>query len=134
MSISKEKWEQIVKRMEALGIGGGDLVEKFLIGSGKGGQKLQKSATCVYLKHLPTGIEVKCQKGRLREDNRFFARRILCEKLEEKIFQEKSSRQKAIEKVRQQKRKKTARQKKKMLEEKQRRSEKKRLRQSPEEA
>ncbi|MEL7430964.1 MAG: peptide chain release factor-like protein [Chlamydiota bacterium] len=134
MSISKEKWEQIVKRMEALGIGGGDLVEKFLIGSGKGGQKLQKSATCVYLKHLPTGIEVKCQKVRLREDNRFFARRILCEKLEEKIFQEKSSRQKTIEKVRQQKRKKTARQKKKMLEEKQRRSEKKRLRQSPEEA
>ncbi|MFW3145132.1 peptide chain release factor-like protein, partial [Legionella pneumophila] len=48
-----------------------DLSEKFIIGSGKGGQKLHKTASTVYLKHLPTGMEIKCQESRSREDNRY---------------------------------------------------------------
>src|SRR5262245_2265140 len=54
-----------------------DLQEKFIVGSGPGGQNLQKTASCVWLKHLPTGIEVKCQKSRSREENRRIAREIL---------------------------------------------------------
>nr|WP_242601667.1 peptide chain release factor-like protein [Legionella lansingensis] len=51
-----------------------DLVEKFILGSGKGGQKLHKTASTVYLKHVPSNLEIKCQDSRSREDNRYFAR------------------------------------------------------------
>lgn len=77
--ISETKWQELRQRMEELGIREEDLVEKFILASGRGGQKIQKSASCVYLKHLPTGLEVKCQQERLRESNRFFARRALCQ-------------------------------------------------------
>jgi len=66
--------------MKQLGIDEDDLIEKFILGSGKGGQKVNKTSSCVYLKHLPTGIEVKCQQGRSRELNRYVARYELCEK------------------------------------------------------
>ena len=49
-----------------------------------GGQKINKTSSCVYLKHLPTGIEIKCQQGRSREMNRYYARKELCQRLEEK--------------------------------------------------
>jgi len=131
MSISKKKWEELNKRMHRLGISEDDLVEKFILSSGRGGQKIQKTHSCVYLKHLPTKEEVKCQKDRSQDANRFYARRLLCEKLEEKYLKEKSEKQKAIEKIRRQKRKRTRRQKQKMLEEKKRLSEKKELRKPP---
>jgi len=131
--IRKDKREELAKRMEKLGIGENDLIEKFVIGSGKGGQKLQKTHSAVYLKHIPTGTEVKCQKDRLRENNRFFARRLLCEKIEEQIYQEKSEKQKQIEKIRRQKRKRTKRAQEKVLEEKKQRGEIKKLREKPQE-
>lgn len=129
--IGKDKQEQLQKKMASLGIEENDLVEKFILGSGKGGQKLQKTSSCVYLKHLPTGIEVKCQKDRMRENNRFFARRMLCEKIEEQVLQEKSQKQQEIEKIRRQKRKRSKRAKEKMLENKKVRGETKKLRQKP---
>ncbi len=79
---SKEKWEELSKRMNALGIQDADLDESFILGSGKGGQKVNKTHSCVQLKHEPSGIIIKCQKERSRESNRFFARRLLCERLE----------------------------------------------------
>ena len=61
--------------MAALGIREEDLEEKFIRSSGKGGQHVNKTSTCVWLKHLPSGIEVKCMEERSQSINRFLARR-----------------------------------------------------------
>lgn len=113
--MGKEKIDELSNRMEKLGIKESDLVEKFILGSGRGGQKINKTSSCVYLKHLPTGIEIKCQRERSRELNRFYARRELCDKLEERNLKEKSERRKAIEKIRRQKRKRSRRAQEKIL-------------------
>jgi len=133
MTISKEKQEALKKRMEALGIHENDLVEKFILGSGSGGQKINKTSSCVYLKHIPTQIEVKCQRGRSREMNRFQARRELCDQIAEKIHNEKTARKREMEKIRQQKKRRSRRLQKKILEEKRKRSETKSLRRRPDE-
>lgn len=111
--------------MESLGIHEKDIVEKFVRSSGKGGQRLNKASTCVYLKHLPTRIEVKCQRERFQALNRFLARRILADKVEAMIKGRESEERQRIEKIRRQKRKRSKRAKEKMLEEKRKRSEKK---------
>ena len=129
MAIRKEKLEALKQKMEALGIFEDDIVEKFVIGSGKGGQKLQKTSSAVHLKHAPTGITIKCQQERSRELNRYYARQELMLRVEETLLKEKSERQKAVEKIRRQKRKRSKRAKEKMLEGKKRLSEKKKLRQ-----
>src|SRR6516225_8950496 len=115
MVVGKEKKEELKARMQNLGIREEDLVEKFILGSGKGGQKINKTSSCVYLKHLPTGLEVKCQKDRSRELNRFLARRDLCERFEGQILKEKTEKQMMVEKLRRQKQRKTRRQKQKMI-------------------
>lgn len=104
MPIRQEKLQDLKKRMEKLHIYEEDLIEKFILGSGKGGQKVNKSHTCVYLKHTSTGIEVKCARERTRGMNRFFARRMLVEKLEE--TKEKESLKIRKQKKRRQRRKK----------------------------
>ncbi len=124
----KEKEDEIKKKMQSLHIDENDLLEKFILGSGRGGQNLHKTSSCVYLKHIPTGIEIKCQKERSRDLNRWIARRMLCEKYEEKILLLQSEKQKQVEKIRRQKRTKSRKQKQKMIEEKRLRSEKKGLR------
>jgi protein subunit release factor B len=129
--IRQEKITELEKRMQKLGIDESDLQEKFIIGSGRGGQNLQKTSSCVWLKHTPTGIEVKCQKARTRELNRYYARARLCDKIDEQINQEKSKKQMEIEKIRRQKRRRTRRQKEKMLEDKRQRSSLKKSRQPP---
>ena len=118
-------------RMERLNITEESLLEKFIHGSGSGGQKINKTASCVYLKHLPTGIEVKCQQQRSRELNRFLARRELCERIEEIREGKKSARQQAIEKIRRQKRRRSRRAKNRMLDDKSKHSQKKNLRKPP---
>ena len=122
MSLGKEKQDALASRMEQLGIRESDLIEKFILGSGSGGQKINKTSSCVYLKHLPSGIEIKCQRERSRELNRLYARRELCDKIEELLFQEKSKRRQAIEKIRRQKRKRSRRAQEKMLANKKHRS------------
>ncbi len=123
--------KELEVRMLRLGIQEGDLIEKFILGSGSGGQKINKTSSCVYLKHVPTGIEVKCQRERSRSLNRLFARRELCEKLEERLFQEKSKKQQEISKIRRQKKRRSRRQKEKLVEGKRQLSTKKGLRKSP---
>lgn len=118
-------------RMQNLGIKESDLVERFILGSGKGGQKINKTSSCVYLKHLPTGIEIKCQQERSRELNRYYARKMLCDRIEEKLFRAKSARQQEIEKIRRQKRRRSRRSKEKMLADKRVHRERKELRRSP---
>ena len=131
MAISKEKYAELAARMERAGIREEDLVEKFILGSGSGGQKINKTSSCVYLKHIPTGLETKCQKDRSRELNRYHARCHLCEKLEEQLFEAKSEKQQEVEKIRRQKRRRSRRQKEKMLASKKIHSSKKKLRQDP---
>lgn len=131
MSTSKEKKEALQERMLKLGILEKDLVEKFILGSGSGGQKINKTSSCVYLHHLPSGIEIKCQRDRSRELNRFLARRELCDQIEAMMTNEKNEKQKAAEKIRRQKQRRTRRQKQKMIEEKRSHSERKAARQHP---
>lgn len=128
-----DKWEELKSRMSHLGIQEGDLIEKFVLGSGSGGQKVNKTSSCVYLKHTPTGIEIKCQKTRSRDLNRLYARRELCARLEERMFQEKSAKQQLVEKIRRQKRKRSKRAQEKVLASKKRLSNIKNLRKPPSE-
>ncbi len=116
--ISENKEKELIKRMEALGIRETDIVEKFIRAQGHGGQNINKTSTCVYLKHIPTGIEVKMQKERSQSVNRFLARRLLVDKIEEMVLGEKSRIRREIEKIRRQKRKRSKRAKEKMLENK----------------
>lgn len=80
--VTPEKEAELGARMAACGVNEADLEEHFITSGGPGGQKVNRSATCVYLKHKPTGIEVKMQKARSQALNRFFARCRLCELLE----------------------------------------------------
>jgi protein subunit release factor B len=80
--VSEEKNKWLKERMDALGIYEKDIEEKFVRSSGSGGQKVNKTSTCVYLKHIPTGIEVKWMEERSQSLNRFLARRELVEKIE----------------------------------------------------
>ena len=118
-------------KMDSLGIKETDLEEKFIRSGKSGGQNVNKTSTCVYLKYKPTGIEVKCQKERSQALNRFLARRILVNKIESLVLGRKSEKRRKIEKIRRQKRKRSRRAKEKMLRYKKIRSEKKRLRKLP---
>ena len=133
MPVSPEKQRALARKMEELGITDNDLKERFILGSGKGGQKVNKTASCVYLKHLPTGIEVKCQQERSRELNRYLARRELCEKIAYEIHQEKTKKRREMEKIRQQKKRRSRRLKQKILEDKKKHSEVKKMRKKIEE-
>lgn len=81
-AVSEEKNKWLRERMESLGILEKDIDEKFVRSSGHGGQNVNKTSTCVYLKHIPTGLEVKCMKDRSQSVNRFLARRELIKKVE----------------------------------------------------
>ncbi len=82
-AVTEKKNRQLKEKMEAFGIREEDFEEKFIRASGRGGQKLNKSSVAVYLKHIPTGIEVKCMKERSQSVNRFLARREVLERIEE---------------------------------------------------
>ncbi|MCH7227008.1 peptide chain release factor family protein [Haloferula sp. A504] len=129
--ISPEKWTALETRMATLGIIDEELTEKFILGSGSGGQKINKTHSCVYLKHHPTGIEIKCQSSRSRELNRYHARRELCDELEERRLGRESKRRQQIEKIRRQKRRRSRRSKQKSVEDKRLLSRKKQLRKPP---
>jgi protein subunit release factor B len=111
--------------MGALGIDESDLTEKFVRGSGAGGQKINKTSSCVYLHHRPSGIEVKCQAGRSQALNRLLARRLLCERLEALRDGVASAAEQARERIRRQKRRRSRKQKERMLEAKRRTGQKK---------
>ena len=126
--VSPEKEKALSDKMVRLGVREEDITEKFVRSSGKGGQNVNKTSTCVYLKHAPTGIEVKYSGERSQALNRFFARRILVSKIENMALGELSEERKKIEKIRRQKRKRSKRAKEKMLKAKHLHSEKKALR------
>jgi protein subunit release factor B len=127
-TVSTEKERALLERMASLGVVESDLRETFVRSSGPGGQKVNKTSSCVQLVHIPTGLSVKCQRERSQAINRFLARRLLLdriEKLQKGVVEAEKDR---AEKIRRQKRKRSKRAKEKMLEGKHRQSEKKGLR------
>jgi peptide chain release factor len=129
--ITSEKTTALTQRMEALGITEASLLEKFVRGSGAGGQKINKTSNCVFLKHLPTGVCIKCQMDRSREMNRFLARRELCEQLEAIRDGKAVAKTQAIEKMRRQKRPRSRNSKNRSVADKRILSQKKSMRRSP---
>lgn len=114
--INPQKMADIENRLKAYGIKKEDVVEKFIRSSGSGGQNVNKVSTAVYLKHLPTGLEVKMQRERSQVLNRFLAWRLLLDRIANRALGEKSRQRQAAEKIRRQKRKRSRRAKNKMLE------------------
>lgn len=128
MRMSPEKEAELRRRMAALGIHESDLIEKFVRGSGSGGQKINKTSSCVYLHHRPSGVEVKCQAGRSQALNRLLARRLLCDRVEAQLAGVVAAAEQARERIRRQKRRRSRRQKERMVEGKRRAAQKKGLR------
>ena len=80
--VTEQKAAELRKRMAACGLYETDLKETFVSSRGPGGQKVNRTATCVHLKHTPTGLDVKMQTSRTQSLNRFYARRRMCELIE----------------------------------------------------
>ncbi len=129
--VTPQKSQALAERWDRLGIFEKDVREAFLRSGGKGGQNVNKVSTCVYLRHEPTGIEVKCSRERSQALNRFLARRILADKIEARLRGEESEERRRAEKIRRQKRRRSRRARAKVLREKRLQSEKKQLRAAP---
>ena len=126
--VSSTKEKNLKEKMRRFGVKEKDLTERFIRSGGRGGQHVNKTSTRVYLKHNPTGVEVKCGRERSQSLNRFLARRILLGKIEEMTLGKAAEKKRLIEKIRRQKRKRSKRAKEKMLANKKKRSQKKALR------
>jgi protein subunit release factor B len=113
--VSSEKEAQLARRMASLGVSEADIEESFVRSGGHGGQNVNKTSTCVMLVHRPTGLQVKCQETRQQGLNRYIARRLLLDKIEEKRNGFIAAKRAEIERIRRQKRKRSKRAKDKML-------------------
>lgn len=123
-----DKEKVLRDKMSRLGIRQEDILESFIKSGGPGGQNVNKTSTCVYLKHIPTGLEVKCRRERSQALNRYIARKLLLKKIETLILGKFSEERQRIEKIRRQKRRRSRRAKLKILEAKRRHAQIKRLR------
>jgi peptide chain release factor len=128
MPVSPDKERAIAARMLELGVAENDFEESFVRSSGPGGQKVNKTSSCVYLVHTPTGLAVKCQRERSQSLNRFLARRLLLDKIELRQKGFIAEAKEKLEKIRRQKRKRSKRAKEKILTAKHQQTEKKILR------
>ena len=128
MPVSQEKETAIQQRMESLGVREEEFRETFIRSSGPGGQKVNKTSSCVHLVHIPTGLSVKCQQERSQALNRFLARRLLLDRIERLKTGLVSAEKMRVEKIRRQKRRRSRRAQEKILEAKHLQSEKKTLR------
>lgn len=126
--VNAAKEKELRDRMDALHIREEDMQETFVRSQGRGGQNVNKVSTCVHLRHIPTGVEVKCQEERSQALNRYRARVIMLKKIDDMMRGRESEERRRIEKIRRQKRKRSKRAKEKMLAEKRIVSEKKKLR------
>ena len=127
-SINPETTRRIRQLMARAGLRDDDVEETFVRGSGAGGQKINKTSSCVQLRHATSGTVVKCQQTRSREVNRWLARQELAERILERIAGERSARRQEVERIRRQKRRRSRRQRARMLDDKHKQSDKKALR------
>ncbi len=97
--VSKEKQTALEREMKRLGIREEDIEETFTRSSGPGGQNVNKLATCVHLRHRPSGIAVKVMRERSQALNRFLARRSLAEKIATQVHGEDSAEKKKAQKI-----------------------------------
>ncbi len=125
MPLSGDRARAIAERLAALGVHEDDLEESFVTSGGKGGQNVNKVATCVLLVHRPSGTFVKCQRERTQGANRLIARAMLADKIEEQRLGKQSARQQEAERIRRQKRRRSRRSKQRMLADKRAQSTKK---------
>src|SRR6266567_2854321 len=123
--VSTEKEGELTRRMAALGVNETDIEESFVRSGGHGGQNVNKSATCVMLRHRPTGLQVKCQTTRQQGLNRFLGRRLLLDKIEKLRKGYVEAERARIEKIRRQKRRRGRRAKERLLADKARHAAKK---------
>ena len=128
---ASEKEARLAARMLSLGIREEELVETFVRGAGPGGQKINKTSSCVSLAYPAMDIRVKCQASRSLTLNRYRAREELCERVAAILLGEKTKAQQEAEKIRRQKRRRSRRAKAKMLADKRANSAKKALRRAP---
>jgi protein subunit release factor B len=128
MTVSQEKEQALHERMERLGVREEEFRETFVRSSGPGGQKVNKTSSCVQLVHLPTGLAVKCQQERSQALNRYLARRLLLDRIERLQTGLVSAEKQRVEKIRRQKRRRSRRSQEKILAAKRLQSEKKILR------
>jgi protein subunit release factor B len=112
--VTRKKQDELEDRMAALGLREKDFQESFIRSSGPGGQRVNKTSSCVYLKHLPTGLEVKMQRERSQALNRYYARKRLCGLLEQEKLGSKSPEALKAEKICKQKQRRTRRSRKKL--------------------
>ncbi len=112
--VRPEKEEKLYERMKELGISEDDIKETFIRSGGPGGQSVNKTATCVQIKHIPTGIIVKSQEGRSQGLNRFLARRMLVSRIEKSLLGAQSPEEEIQRKIRKQKQRNKRRAKKKL--------------------
>ena len=113
-AVNEKKNTWLRERMRTLRIDERDLEEKFVKSTGRGGQKVNKTSSCVFLKHVPTGIEVKCMKDRSQSINRFLARRELMGKIA-KLYGIQNSENVRRDRIRKQKRRRRRRSQKERL-------------------
>jgi protein subunit release factor B len=101
--VTERKKADLEQRMGKCSLFEKDIEEAFVRGSGAGGQKVNKTSSCVQLKHIPSGLAVKVQKSRSQGLNRYYARKQMCELLEDKLLGKESPKAKRLEKIRKQK-------------------------------
>ena len=128
MNISPDKEAALRARMEHLGVREEEFRESFVRSSGPGGQKVNKTSSCVQIVHLPTGLAVKCQQERSQALNRFLARRLLLDRIERLQTGIVRAAKERSEKIRRQKRRRSRRAQEKMLVAKHLQTQKKALR------
>jgi protein subunit release factor B len=109
-------------RFVSLGVRPDEVEERFVRGTGAGGQKINKTSSTVWLRHRPTGVEVRCQRERSQAVNRLLAWTELAEKLEWRRQLTANQAQAARELTRRQKRQKSRGQKARMIEAKKHRA------------